>query len=349
MPAFLGFGGAPSGEAGEPHRLTAWPHFAASFPEAPLSGPLAAAVRGFFDNGGGECRVLSLGPGPGSTGAWGAGLDILAAFDDVDLVCAPDAFADPAAAAEVQGLVIGHCDDLGDRFGLLDALPDGGGIADVLAQRAALVSRNAALYHPWLRPRGAAAFVPPCGHVAGMIARTDERRGVHEAPANEVLEGVVELAARLGGTERGELHRAGVNPILALPGRGIRVWGARTLRGEGEAEWSQVNVRRLVLTAGRWIERHLAGAVFEPHDRRLRARLERELGAYFTGLWERGALVGATPREAFYVRCDAETNPPEVRATGRVVTEINLAPALPGERVVIRLVHAAGGLETMEI
>jgi len=163
---------------------------------------------------------------------------------------------------------------------------------------------------------------------------------VHKAPANEELEGVVDLAVHLTDADQAQLNPVGVNALRAFPGRGIRVWGARTL--SRNAAWTYVNVRRLFLTATRWIELSLADAVFEPHDTRLWNRITRELTTYFEGLFRAGALRGRTAAEAFFVKCDGETNPPEVRETGRVVTVIGLAPAVPNEFVVVRIIHGAG-------
>jgi phage tail sheath protein FI len=147
----------------------------------------------------------------------------------------------------------------------------------------------------------------------------------------------------LTDAEQALLNPEGVNALRAFPGRGIRVWGARTL--SGNAEWTYVSVRRLFLTAARWIELNLAGAAFEPHDTRLWNRITRELTSYFEGLFRAGALQGRTAAEAFFVQCDGTTNPPEARETGQVVTVIGLAPAAPNEFVVVRIVHGAGGVD----
>ncbi len=157
-----------------------------------------------------------------------------------------------------------------------------------------------------------------------------------------MLNGVLDLALDLTDAQQGDLNPRGINCLRVLRGRGIRVWGARTL--SEEAAWRYVNVRRLFLTAGRWIERHLAAVTFEPHDRRLWARIVRELTVYFTDLAQRGALKGATAQEAFYIKCDDETNPLAVREAGQVVTEIGLAPSVPQEFVVVRILHGSSGI-----
>lgn len=343
VPAFLGL--AETGAVNTPHELTLWPQFGEEF-GAPLSdGYLAYAVRGFFENGGQLCYVVRLDDALPPEESLREGLEVLAPLDTVDLVCAPDVMTNAAWATVLQQMVLDHCQATGDRFAILDALPNVT-VDQVLIQRQGLRGANGALYYPWVRVLDRAAadgdFFPPCGHVAGVYARSDQRIGVHKAPANEVLEGVLDLAIDLTNDQQGRLNPEGVNCLRAFPGRGIRVWGARTL--SDDPAWVYVNVRRLFLTAGRWIERNLAGAVFEPNDRRLWTRIVRELTAYFNDLFKRGALKGRTPQEAFYIKCDAEINPPEVREEGMVVTEIGLAPAAPSEFVVVRIIHGATGV-----
>jgi phage tail sheath protein FI len=176
-------------------------------------------------------------------------------------------------------------------------------------------------------------MVPPCGHVAGVYARTDEPTGIRKAPANEVLYGVLDLRWHLSDKDQGSFFAAGndevppgaVNCLRAFPGRGIRIWGARTLAKD--PSWRYVNVRRLFLTAIRWIEWHMTATAFEPNGPDLWPRIQRELNAYCFELFRRGALKGATTNEAFYVRCDADINPPEMRDNGIVVAEVGLAAA----------------------
>jgi phage tail sheath protein FI len=280
-------------------------------------------------------------------------LGTLKALDTLDLVCAPDIMwprqgqaPDEDEALRMQGEVLRHCDDTGDRFAILDSRPSAS-VEGALRQRRGLRGVNGALYYPWIKvssiPGAAEPFVlaPPCGHVAGVYARTDQQTGVHKAPANEVLEGVLDLETNLTDTQQGELNPEGVNCLRAFPGRGIRVWGARTLAGE---LWVYVNVRRLFLTAARWIERNLADKVFEPNDPRLWEQIKRELTTYFNSLFRQGAIRGGTAQEAFYVKCDETTNPPEVREAGMVVTDIGLAIAKPNEFIVVRIIHSASGV-----
>jgi Bacteriophage tail sheath protein len=350
VPAFLGY--TTAGKPREPVALELASELEAHVGAPPEVGYLHEAVRLFFANGGRHCVVVSLDDASQPEKAVADALEALEPVDDIDLVCAPDLSRarppgelpslppDPGRVRVLQALVLDHCDRLGSRFALLDSLPNAGQGA-VLEQRRGLAGTNGALYYPWVRPLEQTGFTPPCGPVAGVYARTDERVGVHKAPANETLEGIVDLELALGDDQQGELNPYGVNCLRAFPGRGIRVWGARTL--SVDPEWRYVNVRRLFLTAARWIDRNLADVAFEIHDPRLWGRIERELTAYFEDLFRRGGLRGDTVEEAFYVKCDAETNPLEGREQGRVVTEIGLAPASPNEFVVVYVVHEAGG------
>ncbi len=351
VPAFLGVGGPASRvPPNEPRGFGTFSEFAESFGET--EGPLSVSVRGFFENGGTRCSVLRL--ADASLGALEAGLEVLAAYDECDLVCAPDVTRDDGRdLAELrigvlakQNAVLAHCDSTGDRFAILDPLPRAS-TDEVVAQRADLAGSNGALYYPWIRVDATGPATPPCGHVAGVYARSDDRVGFHKAPANEVLRGVLALGGgELDEAARGELNARGVNCLRSFPGRGVCVWGARTV--SRESAWTYVNVRRLFLTVARWVDRNLADAVFEPNDRRLWTRIERELTAFFEELHRRGALRGDSPEEAFYVKCDAETNPPAQRENGELVAEIGLAPGIPSEFVVVRIVRGTSGTTISE-
>jgi uncharacterized protein len=273
----------------------------------------------------------------------------------------PDAaiLPDPDARRSVQSAAIVHCSRHGNRFAILDApagLDPGDHAVDVpklLSDwRRELTSSdaqqaNAALYYPWVKVPSTdmigGRVVPPCGHVAGIFARSDERVGVFKAPANEELIGVLDLEFMVDDGLQSALNPGGINCLRALPGRGLRVWGARTL--SADASWLYINVRRLFLTLARWIDRNMGWAAFEANTARLWNRIQRELNAYLGQLYQAGALKGATAAEAFYVKCDSETNPPDEREQGRVTTEIGLAPALPAEFVVVRIIHRAGAAQ----
>ena len=315
----------------------------------PPVGFLADAVAAFFDNGGERCYVV--GTAGRDEAALRRGIDALAPIADLDLIAVPDAITlwldrEPDSFVRVWGVqrhAVVHSTALGDRLAILDA-PPGSSLGGLLAQRDFILSGqtepvNAALYYPWLRTVDG-KLVPPSGAVAGVYARSDARTGVHKAPANEEVTGVIDLEIDVDTTIQDQLNPEGINCLRAFPGRGIRVWGARTI--SRDLSWRYVNVRRLVLTLRRWIALNMAWTGFEPNGPRLWIRIERELRGYLTGLWGAGALTGETPDAAFYVKCDSETNPPELSDLGEVVTEIGLAPNPPAEFVVIRITQREG-------
>lgn len=337
VPAFLGWGVAPGSVTPLPVRR---------WDDAGATGPMAAAVRGFFANGGEECVVVGLAPAVDPSVALHAGLDALEGFDDVDLICLPDVTAHAEEIITLQQLALHHCAQRGDRFAVLDALP--GATLDGVAEQRRRLSKPAggygALYHPWLRTP-AARDAPPCGHVAGLYARSDREVGVHKAPANVPVEDVVDLQTPLGTDEVGTLYGKGVNCVRVLPGRGVRVWGARTIGNLSvDTAWPGIAERRLVITVGRWIERFLQYIVHEPNQPLLWVRIRRELTAYLDGLFTAGALRGATPAEAFFVTCDSTTNTAEVIAAGRVETRIGLALTKPAEFIHVHIRHDADGV-----
>jgi Bacteriophage tail sheath protein len=344
VPGFVGFVNGPFHTPLPLHRKD---EFATRF--TPAAGSfLADSVAGFFGNGGVRCYVVGADPDPSKDRATALidALEALGPLVDLDLVAAPDAMvlADGDATALVQRRLLEHCARHGDRLAILDALP-GATTTRVLAQRSALTIGqtepvNAALYHPWVKvasPAGGLRSVPPSGHVAGIYSRTDARVGVFKAPANEPVIGALDLDPFVDADAQDRLNPEGVNCLRLLPGRAIRVFGARTLSRQDE--WRYVSVRRLLLTLRRWLDRNMTFAMFEPNGPRLWIRIRRELTIYLTQLWEDGALAGDTPDEAFFVKCDVETNPPESRESGAVVTDIGLAPSAPAEFIVVRIVQ----------
>jgi uncharacterized protein len=209
-----------------------------------------------------------------------------------------------------------------------------------------------AFYFPWLLVRdplpppdnrSAYAYVPPSGHLAGIYARTDSARGVYKAPANEVVVGALDLAYQVTRDEQGELNQNGVNCIRMFQ-RDIRVWGARTL-ADAASEWRYVNVRRLFCMIEESIAQSTRWVVFEPNDVPLWKAIRRDVGAFLRLLWRDGALMGRTPDEAFFVKCDEETNPPESIDAGRVVVMIGIAPVKPAEFIIFRIGQHASGVE----
>jgi len=333
-------------------------------------GYLADAVNGFFVNEGARCYVAAV----ELDDSWNSkarakaltdALDSLAPLTDLDLIAIPDAMTlrsstdsgklDEAAVKQVQQYALEHCARNGDRIAILDALPEQNEQA-LMQQRLGLSEEtgpiNGALYYPWLKvglkveskavskiDQQTARFrlVPPSGHVAGVIARSDARAGVFKAPANEEIRDALDVELQVDADTQGRLNSKGVNCLRAFPGRGIRVWGARTL--SRDPNWWHLNARRMFLTLERWIELNMTWASFEPNTPELWVRITRELSSYLNDLWKAGALAGQTADEAFYIKCDSETNPPESVGNGQTVTEIGLAPNSPAEFIVVRIVH----------
>ena len=335
-----------------PEEYGSWPEFEENFDYLEPYGHLTAAVSGFFENGGSLCyvQVIYFDETVSVVSALREGLATLLHFDAADLVCAPDIMhraiqrdgpPPPSDVLIMQNDLLNHCDQMGDRFAILDSL-NGADINGVVSQREGLSGANGALYFPWLKTLGA-DVIPPCGHVAGVYARSDREIGVHKAPANEALEGVLDLDIRLEDADQRELNPKGINCLRAFAGRGIRVWGARSLHPA--PEWRYINVRRLFISIGRWAERFMNPVAFEPHDAKLWARITREFTAYLTGLYRQGAFRGATAEEAFFVKCDSENNPEQVREIGMVIADIGLATAEPGEFIVVRITHGPAGLD----
>ena len=284
-----------------------------------------------------------------------SGVNGLELADDVTMVVCPDIM--PLYQAGVisregvkiiQQAMLDHCTNMKDRFAILDCLPDMNPqeVKDWVVNEASYDSKYGAVYYPWLKVanplgNGEGVFIPPSGHMAGIYARTDTTRGVHKAPANEIVQGAIGLEAQITKSEQDSLNPVGINCIRAFPGRGIRVWGARTI--SSDASWRYINVRRLFNFVEKSIEVGTQWVVFEPNDMNLWSRIRRDIKAFLKRVWLDGALFGATPDEAFYVKCDEELNPVEVRDAGQVIIEIGLAPVKPAEFVIFRISQWAGG------
>jgi hypothetical protein len=282
------------------------------------------------------------------------GVEGLESYDDITMCVVPDLMTtlpgqklDLNMVKAVQTMIIAHCEKMGDRVAILDSPPNMNPqqIKKWRMDTAGYDSSYATLYYPWIevmdpvtnRP----AFVPPSGHVAGIWARSDTTRGVHKAPANEVVRGATGLAVNCTKGEQAILNPFGINCIRAFPGMGIRVWGARTLASN--PAWRYLNVRRLFNFVEKSIERGTQWTVFEPNDPMLWSQVRRDVTAFITMVWRDGALFGASPSDAFYVKCDAELNPQESRDLGRLVIEIGLAPVKPAEFVIFRITQWAPG------
>jgi len=283
----------------------------------------------------------------------------LEAVEEITMVAAPDLMAlyqagvvDMDGLKAVQLAIIAHCELMGDRVAILDAPPDYNAqqVKEWRQDKAGYDSKYATLYWPWIKVfdpvAGQATFVPPSGHIAGIWARNDGERGVHKAPANEVVRGAIALELNLTRAEHDQLNPIGVNCVRTFPGRGIRVWGARTL--SSDPAWRYLNVRRLfnyieesILLGTQWV-------VFEPNDVDLWERVKRTIGAFLVRTWRDGALFGSTPAEAFFVKCDGENNTAETIDAGQLIVDIGIAPVKPAEFVIFRLAQFSGGTSLSE-
>ena len=327
---------------------------------------LTHAVYGFFRNGGTRCFVARMKSENGAE--IDRALTAMESIDAVAIVAAPGLIGkDP------WGRLVAHCEKTEDRFAILDPPADveANGDVDIKAlqydtQNNVLPDRNknAAYYFPWievidpakqlqdewvdrnvpLKYRGR-VYVAPSGHIAGIYARTDEQRGVHKAPANAAVMGAINVKYYIGKPKQDLLNPQGVNCIRNMNGN-ITVWGARTIGGDRNVEWKYINVRRFFLFLRESIDEGTQWVVFEPNDPTLWGKIRLNVTAFLTNVWRSGALFGVTPQEAFYVKCDAETNPPEIRDLGMVVTEIGVAIVRPAEFVIFRITQSTGLRQT---
>lgn len=281
------------------------------------------------------------------------GINGLVIADDVTMVMVPDLVTAARKAdgsidlgmwKAVQTALINHCEQQANRMAVLDAPPGMGvqAIKEWRSDTAMYDSPFAAMYYPWIKISNPAPttgddeiLVPPSGHVAGLWARTDDTRGVWKAPANDVLRGVLDVERNITKTEQGLLNPIGINCIRPFGTRGIRVWGARTL--SSNTDWTYINVRRLFNMVETTIMNGTQWVVFEPNDQKLWEGVKRTVNAFLRGLWRDGALFGTTPEQAFFVKCDAENNPPDSIDQGRLIIEVGIAPVKPAEFVIFRI------------
>jgi phage tail sheath protein FI len=281
------------------------------------------------------------------------GISGLTIADDVTMVMVPDLITaatkedgtvDLAMWKSVQLALINHCEGQANRMAVLDAPPGMSPqqIKEWRSDTAMYDSAYAALYYPWIEvdnPAGTngntSIIVPPSGHLAGVWARTDETRGVWKAPANEIVRGALNVATDITKAEQGMLNPIGINCIRPFGTQGIRVWGARTL--SSNTDWTYINVRRLFNMIETSIMNGTQYAVFEPNDQKLWEGLKRTVSSFLRGLWRDGALFGASADQAFFVKCDSETNPPDSIDQGKVIVEVGIAPVKPAEFVIFRV------------
>ncbi|MFT7222870.1 MAG: phage tail sheath protein FI [Cellvibrionaceae bacterium] len=322
---------------------------------------LAYAVYGFFLNGGSRCYIVNVDGGSiagdigKKTGVWS-----LQTYDEIALIAAPEAtnIADQTA-------LIDFCEHKKSCFAILDGpenFEDVTELTTIAIEEAPSKTETdidkkeggVSKFKP-KRPKPtsfAAQYVPhlvmtspfsnekttcaPSGHIAGIYARTDTSRGVHKAPANVTIRGCTGLTQRITDPEQAQLNSNYVNCIRYFASGGIRVWGARTLSNDN-AEWRYINVRRMFLMIEESIKRGTSWTVFEPNDLILCKSITRDISAFLKLQWQSGALVGSSPSEAFFVKCDGENNPQESVNEGRLIVDIGIAPSKPAEFIIFRI------------
>ena len=272
------------------------------------------------------------------------GLEALADCEDISIVAAPGYSADSNETAARDRMVaitqalITHCERMQYRIAVLDSA-DGQGIEDARALRAQMDSSHAALYYPWVRVMDPVTDreidLPPSGFVAGIYARNDIERGVHKAPANEVVRGAIGLEIMLNQAQQDVLNPEGINVLRWFEGRGYRVWGARTV--SSDPEWKYVNVRRYFAYLERSVERGTEWAVFEPNGSALWANIRRLVEDFLLNEWKSGGLLGEKPEQAFFVRCDRSTMTQNDLDNGRLICLVGVAPLRPAEFVIFRI------------
>ena len=290
-----------------------------------LAGGSDGGKKGITDD-----VFMGVDGGPGKR----TGLAAFKELNNVSIMAIPG-----VTSPAVQLALVAHCANTGASFAVLDVPQELVKPQDVLAHREKIDSDYAAMYHPWIQIYDALnkkpAYIPPSGAVCGIYARTDNERGVHKAPANEVVYNCIGLSCLYNKAEQDILNPAGVNLIRALPGQGIRVWGARTC--SSNSLWKYVNVRRLFIYLEESIKSQTNWAVFEPNDEMLWARVGRTIRAFLRDMWRNGALVGTTEDQAFFVNIGRDTMSQNDILNGRLICEIGVAPSRPAEFVIFRI------------
>ncbi len=317
---------------------------------------LPHAVEGFFQNGGHRVYINRVSATEGvvidetiigkdsrepsqRTGLWAFN-----GIDEIKILAIPN-----GTTQKIHNAMIEHCENLKNRFAVLDSKKCAN--LDVIRkQRSLYNSSYAALYYPWIKIRHPDTeeilCIPPSGHICGIYARADLQRGVHKAPVNEVIEGVLGPEQQISRAQQEMLNPLGVNCLREFSGRGFRVWGARTT--SNDPVWKYINLRRLFLYLEESIEEGTQWVVFEPNNERLWARVKQAASQFLTTVWKGGALMGTTPEQAFFVKCDRNTMTQDDIDNGRLIMLIGVAPVKPAEFVIFRISQWQGGSAATE-
>ncbi len=338
----------------KPTFISSWGDYVSKFGRYTEGNYLAPTVYSFFANGGKHCYVVIVEDatqdniiGTVNADKSRTGLRAFEEVDEVNILCIPGITNDDDIDT-IQKAMITHCETMGDRFCIFDS-NKGENFSEIQTRKGNLISDKGigALYYPWIKTavekkntEGKVVlenmFIPPSGAMAGIYARSDTERGVHKAPANEVVRGVLELERTITKAEQDILNPKNINCIRAFQGRGIRVWGARTIAPKG-SEWKYINVRRLFLFLEESIDESTQWVVFEPNNEALWARVVQTISNFLLGVWKSGALMGKKPEKAFFVKCDRSTMTDDDIANGRLIILIGIAPTKPAEFVIFKI------------
>lgn len=330
-----------------PQLVTSWEEFKSKFGDFQAGNKiLAHALYGFFNNGGTRCWVLRVKDDAGLDNL-GNQLALFEPIDEIAIVAVPGAIKNTQHNA-----IIAHCAKMQDRVAVLDG--DGSKTPDKVTEIRP-VGRSpeasyAALYYPWIKvfdplatsPANPLGVVPPSGHIAGIYARSDAARGVFKAPANEGVIGALDTSIPISKAHQDGLNPEGINVIRVFNGA-VKVWGARTMADEATAQFRYISTRRFFNFLRESIDEGTQFTVFEPNTPSLWQGITQTVTGFLLNQWRDGALFGTTPEQAFFVKCDKDTNPPEVRELGQVITEIGVAIVKPAEFVIFRIQQITGG------
>lgn len=269
-----------------------------------------------------------------------SGIRTLEDLEEISIIAAPGSTHSDGGdtGADVRRLLISHCERMRYRVAVLDSI-SGHLISEVRADRSSIDTTRAGFYYPWVEIADPITetdiLLPPSGFVSGIFARNDIERGVHKAPANEVLRLAKSLEININKAQQEVLNPDGINVLRFFEGRGYRVWGART--STSDPEWKYMNVRRYFAYLERSIEKGTQWAVFENNGRTLWSNIQSTIADYLFNEWKEDRLAGATPDEAFFVRCDRSTMTQNDIDNGRMICLIGVAPLRPAEFVIFRI------------
>jgi uncharacterized protein len=331
-----------------PILVTSWEEFKSNFGDFQTgNSTLAHAVYGFFNNGGSRCWILRV----ADLMSLANSLTLFEPIDEIAIVTVPGAITQAQHTD-----MIAHCAKLQDRVAVLDGdsnkTPDA--VSGIRPVGRSAEASYAAIYYPWLKVSNPLfnplkpeehplmVNVPPSGHIAGIYARSDSTRGVFKAPANEGVIGALDTSRPISKAHQDGLNPEGINVIRVFNGA-VKVWGARTMADEATSQFRYVSTRRFFNFLRESIDEGTQFAVFEPNSSNLWQGITQTLNGFLLNQWRDGALFGSTPEQAFFVKCDKDTNPKEVRELGQVVTEIGVAIVKPAEFVIFRIQQTTGG------